>query len=303
MACQWFPFCNQPPCNCGLLPASCGFEGAPSIYRIRVPTLTNDACANCDVWSGDFELCYNPSKYLQWQSPAYSGTQCGHTSGSPLWQLNRYGSSSFIFYQLLAVGLGYRWTLPLADWSCTLNNTLALAYPLPLPGPCGSVPSEIFLRSCAVCNAFCVNGFEAPAHVQIEFSTIADGVCGCDPELMGSTFVLDPTASATGAVVCQWQLNDIGNLPNCAGYTGQCQTRLYATILDLGGADGVSWIVTLQRICLFVDTPKFIIRWKWSSGSSADIDCAIPRTLTLYDVDDPDAVCDWTGSTVTLTPV
>jgi hypothetical protein len=300
MACKWFPFCNQPPCNCGLLPASCGFEGAPSIYHIRVPTLTNDACANCDVWSGDFKLCYNPSKFLQWQSPAYSGTQCGHTAGSPLWQLNRYSSSSFTFYQLLAVGLGYRWTLPLADWSCKLNNTLALAYPLPLPGPCGSVPSEIFLRSCGVCTAFCVNGFEAPAHVQVEFSTIADGVCGCDPELMGSTFVLDPTATfpSIGPTICNWQ-DEIGNLPNCTD--PGCLTTLSAAILDLGGADGVSWIVTLRRIGLCAR--KFEVRWKWSSGSSADIDCAIPRTLTLYDVDDPDAVCDWTGSTVTLTPV
>lgn len=296
-------------CSCassvGDAATCCGaFDPISTMWMLRVPKMINVGCTHCSVWEGDFELCL--VGFDRWESPPYAGTECGHSAGDPLWKLELVGTSAGYHFQLEAVGLGYRWTQSCAAWQCRKRNALSLSYPLPSPQPCDLVPDTLTLFSCLECHHWCATGIESPESVQIEFNDVLDGACGCATEL-DSAFIVDSVAAFGNEpmnAICEWLDTTLGNVPACGGFTTWCTTRLRARVQDLGGADGVSWVVRLERTCFpYVATPVFAIEWKWASGGTADIDCSLPRTLTLDSVSDPDAVCDWTGSTVTLTPL
>lgn len=171
-------------CPCELIAADhCAVTA--SLWLISVTGLANDTCSDCDTWNGNFVLCYVSGD--KWESPAYDGTECGHTAGDPLWRLERKGAIGSEYYELLAVGIGFRWTKTSATWSCLANNTLTLTYPLPVPSPCGGLPASIVAVPCITqACALCAGG--TPNVLSLTLAGVLDDICSCVP--LNGTFAL-----------------------------------------------------------------------------------------------------------------
>lgn len=274
-----------PPCNCITIAttdcATAPYD--PFYWDLSVAGLTNDDCTSCATWNGDFKLCYTGND--TWESAKSSSTSCGHTAGDPLWKLTRSGG----YYNLDALGLGYRWRLATGSWSCGRQNTLTLQEPTPVPAPCGNVPSTLDLDPCILECGNCTAG-TTPNRVQLQFANITDkcAVFWLCTQL-NATFVLDVTTN-----ICFYRYPTAVLVGPCTGGN----TMAFDIWCQI---DSQGWLVTVRGVA---GSPQSYTEWaffRWSSGGGA-FDCSASRTATLIDRHDP-IFCDFANATCTITPL
>lgn len=288
--------CGAPPCNCiSVNTTDCG-SSTPDVfyYTFTMPGLSNDACASCSIWSGDHKLCWDGSD--TWRTAISTSAACGHTAGDPLYTLTRTGG----YYVLEAKGLAYRWRLATASWQCAKPNTLTLVTPLPTPAPCSGFPGTVVLTACAACQ-YCGPPGTFPNRVQIDIVNVANGYCGgtfpgdlkdCASAL-NATFILN-RVSNTCTHIKGWT----SDVLQCAGIN---EARSWNMFQEASVARITSSLYWWQyRILLVNATGKArYITFRYTSATA--FDCSVPRTLTFISQDL--YFCDWSGATVTLTPL
>ena len=284
--------CGAPPCNCiSIITSDCN-SSTPDVfyYDLSMSGITNDTCSDCDTWNGDFKLCWDGND--TWRSAPSSLTHCGHSAGDPLYVLERTGGS----YVLEAKGMGQKWAVATGSWNCAGTNVLAKGATV-LTCSC---PATATLDPCVECPE-CDPVTSAPARVQIDFtgivnrcSTTAGTFKKCTD--WNATFVLNRISN-----LCTYYFrNDSAWMLYCPGSpfgTGAYVT-IWAGVVDYADGD-YGWSVSMQ-INVINQQRFFIETWQWKQ--TGKFDCSTARTLSLT-TDTDNLFCDWSGSSVTLTPL
>lgn len=263
-----------PVCECEFVANPvCPFSKDVTKYTISVAGLTNDDCTNCADWNGDFELCWVDINV--WESAASASTNCGHTSGDPLWRLTgALSTGAGNYFTLVAVGLGHSWRIAASSWVCAAENILSNAGVVIVPNPCSGLPATITLTPCQQPCEFC--DAEPPATMSVEISGIENhplfpdyGCAYCDS--FNAVYVLDRLSP------CTWFVD--GEL-DCSYYFAD--PIKYSVRLDLLGVIGLSPI-TIQITFRIESGLNSFNYWTWTkSVSGTTLDCEAE-----YDMEEP----------------
>jgi hypothetical protein len=255
-----------------------------SAYTFSMSGVSNSDCTECSVFNGDFTLCKVPTAD-QWDTPAYAGTPCGHTTGNPLYRLSVGGG----YYTLSALGTGTAWRKSSASWVCAGTNVLTASATSP---DCSGFPATVTLTPCATCG-ICDPTASMPASVQIDISGVTNRACDCDN--LNGTFVLDKVSGSC----LRWYENR--TLLGCPWNTA-CDQRWVGIRVEVGSSfAGYYWVLRIHLgapsiYCLNVEQ-HFVYM------SAVTFDCSVPRTMTLTR-DADNWFCDgWGAASVTLTPL
>lgn len=265
----WYPCCCVPVEECRLIATTSGGNTLcakeSSIYTLTISGLTNDSCSSCADWNGTFDLQYMFE--ARWDSPPSASTNCGHTAGDPLWRLEYDAATSY--YILTALGIGFRWRLAKASWTCAGTNTLSLVYPLPVPAPCATLPATLALTPCITVCTCCSSGM--PASISVTFSGIANNLCdGCTG--FNATFLLARSST------CHWYRDGTWS---CSAAIGTPKYSIQAWVETSAYANTKFWVWLSFGSIILPSVRSAGYDWVYDKGSGGALDCSGTYTPTL----------------------
>lgn len=197
------------------------------------------------------------------------------------------------YYYLEAITGGGVYRVAQASWNCSQSNTLPM-YTAPVF--CQNWPMSITVTPCASC-LFCDPTTSLPASIQLDISGLTNNACDCD--VLNGTFVLD--RATQGCTRTYYSATVLTGCPTSMWCPGARELTITATAQSMVG--GVGWAVrlTLGRATYYF-CGYSTVEYKWVTAAEA-FDCSEEHELDFANTTDNYFCGNWSGATVTLTPL